>query len=62
MYPWDDWLDGQSHKLTRGEDFRTSPHSFARAAHSAAQVRGRKVRTSIEGVDIITIQAYEESR
>ena len=62
MYPWDEWLDGQPRKLTRGEDFQVSPHSFGRAAHAAARVRGKRLRTSIEGVDIITIQAYEESR
>ena len=60
-YPWDDWLDGQARRLVRDVDFQVSPHSFGRAAHAAARVRGKKLRTSVEGVDIITIQAYEES-
>lgn len=39
-YPWDQWFNGATHELTRGEDFWCNPHNFRGTVVYAAGVRG----------------------
>ncbi len=55
-YPWDEWLDGFAWRLTRGEDFVPTSESFRSMAYDAAELRGLKCQTKIDG-DSLTIQA-----
>lgn len=59
VYNWDAWLDGQIWKFTEGEDFATTPVTFAKAARQAAARRGLEVRTKtkeVDGVGYVWIQ------
>ena len=46
-YPWDEWLDGQTRELVRGEDFTINTSAFARSAYAAAQMRGKRARITV---------------
>jgi hypothetical protein len=46
-YPWDEWLDGSTWKLTPGEDFTIPAGNMTSQAHQAARTRGGSVRTGI---------------
>jgi hypothetical protein len=59
MYPWNDWFDGQTWKLTWGQDFLSpSVSKFRDQVKYVARVREVAVRTRIKG-DSLYIQAYE---
>lgn len=59
-YRWEEWLDGQAWKLTRGVDFTVSPNRFRQGSslQVAAAKRGMRVRTHVDG-DSVIIQAYK---
>ena len=46
-YPWDEWFDGQTRELVRGEDFTISTTAFGRSAYGAAQMRGKRARITV---------------
>jgi hypothetical protein len=46
-YPWDEWFDGRTRELVRGEDFTISTSAFARSAYAAAVLRGKRARISV---------------
>ena len=48
-YPWDEWLDGQTWRLVRGEDFTTQINSFRSTAIIRAKARGVKLKTVVDG-------------
>lgn len=57
-YDWDTLLSGDILKLSAGEDFNCTPHTFGMMARNQGKKRGLQVRTSMqdEGQSII-IQA-----
>lgn len=46
-YPWEDWMDGQAHKLVHGEDFDCSPKALVVLAHREAKKAGMTARTRL---------------
>ena len=59
-YPWNEWLDGRSWKLTKGEDFHIQPESFRATISVTAKRRGLKVRTKAFDGGMF-VQAYKEN-
>lgn len=57
-YPWEQWLDGTIWHLEHGKDFSVEVESMRVNIYTAAERRDLKVRTSVEGEDIV-MQAYE---
>lgn len=55
-YPWDLWLDGQIHQLTKGEDFDREPYRFARNFYTCANRYGYSARVVVRG-DQVFVQA-----
>lgn len=60
-YPWEEWMDGEIHKLYRDEDFPNAQvTSFRVRAHQVAKDHGLKVRTQIvDDGDAILLEFYE---
>ena len=58
-YPWDSWLDGGIYKLEHGKDFHGEVESMRVNIYTAAKRIGIRVRTSVEGADIV-MQAYDD--
>jgi hypothetical protein len=58
-YPWEEWLDGQIRKLTRGDDFDGPSMSVERVIRTSANRRGIRVRIRVEG-ESIYLQAHKE--
>jgi hypothetical protein len=50
-YPWDEWLDGRTWRLTQGEDFFPHPLMMERIIRTRATGRGAKVRLRHEPLD-----------
>lgn len=60
VYPWEDWMDGEIHKLYKGEDFNGEAKSFRVSAHRTAKSYGLKVHTEIvDDGEAILIEFYE---
>jgi len=59
VYPWDEWLDGQVWRLTRGEDFNCLASSFQCMVSRVAKVRGLLCSTAREGDDAVIVQAFK---
>lgn len=57
-YPWDEWSDGKTRRLTMGVDFHCTPRSMRRLTHRAARNRGLGAYTSIRD-KVITIRFIE---
>lgn len=49
-YPWDEWLNGDTWKLTAGEDFQTHPLMMERIIRTRAT--GRKARVRMRHVSV----------
>ena len=45
-YPWDEWFDGRTHMLTKGEHFHCKPETMAHAARDAGRRRKLDVDAS----------------
>lgn len=56
-YPWEKWLDGQTHNLVQGEDFTTSHRYFLENARRAAAKQGKHLMSRSSG-SILHITAY----
>ena len=52
-YPWDEWLDGSTWRITRGADFDSQARAMVKLVHHAARRRGQLVATQIEGDSVI---------
>tara|TARA_B100000029_G_scaffold40251_3_gene37615 strand:- start:2140 stop:2361 length:222 start_codon:yes stop_codon:yes gene_type:complete len=52
-YPWNVWLDGNTRVLVRGTHFDPDPQSMRVTVYRAASRMGRKVRTVIDGDQLI---------
>lgn len=61
IYAWEQWLDGQAWKLTRGEDFKVEPTTFRLSVYQAAKRYGVKVHTSVQGKDLV-VQAIRRKK
>lgn len=60
LYPWDEWLNGQTWRISK-DDIRVAFTSFRSMAYSAAHIRGLRVRTVMDESSIV-IQAYEYAK
>lgn len=49
LYPWDEWTDGHAWRITRGEDFVSSPKSMGVTLYSHARRKGLDVHIRIDG-------------
>ena len=56
-HPWEEWLDGNPWRLTRGVDFDSTIVNFRDGVHRAASTRGVRAITRQESDDVIVIQA-----
>jgi hypothetical protein len=64
LYPWDKWSDGRIWRAVRGKDFKVSILAMRNRCHNAAKIRGKRVRTKLEGEQALIFQFYkpEESQ
>ena len=59
-YPWDLWLDGNQHRVTKGIEFEMSISRFQSLLHSkASQMGNLKVKTGSRG-DTLFFQFIEK--
>lgn len=56
IYPWDQWLDGQSWRLVRKVDFFITLSSMKNYIYIMARKRGLKAKIAVEG-DVIYMKA-----
>ncbi|GAA2141530.1 hypothetical protein GCM10009760_25790 [Kitasatospora kazusensis] len=63
-YPWDEWLDGQTRIIVRGEDFHVPPTSLRALIYTRARCSGLRIVSAFEGPvgapDSIRFRAYRE--
>lgn len=59
-YPWDEWLDGQTRRLKKGEDFTCPVVNMRSQVYVAAKRLGKKVRISLTSDDSLYIKATEK--
>ena len=52
-YPWDEWLDGSTWRITRGADFDGKVVSMRKMVSLAGRQRGLRAETRIEGDSLI---------
>ena len=57
IYPWAEWLDGQTRILTRGQDFQVTAMSLRNTVQVNGGRHGFQVRTRILDEDRIQLQA-----
>jgi hypothetical protein len=57
VYPWDRWLDGETHTLESGTHFQCSLSSFRTQLYQQARARGHKVTIKRIHDDHILIRA-----
>jgi len=57
-YPWDEWLDGKTRILTRGEDFDSSVAAVRNSIYIKGYRRNVKVRIRIIDENTVQIQAF----
>ena len=48
LYPWREWLDGQTRTIVQGVDFHTDLRAFRNAIYSATHRRGFKSSCSVD--------------
>lgn len=58
LYDWENWFDGQSWKLVRGEDFSTDVVAFRRYLYTVAHTKKVRVRTKVVGDDALMVAAF----
>lgn len=58
LYPWKEWFDGRTWKLSRTIDFNIPAKHFRNCVTNKASTLNIKVRTSVRGDDVF-IQQYE---
>lgn len=47
LYPWDEWLNGETWELRQGSDYPTPTERFRQTAWEAARTRGMKIATRL---------------
>lgn len=52
-YPWDEWMDGSTWRITRGADFDVKVLSIRSGVHRCARQRGLRSEARIEGDSLI---------
>lgn len=57
LYPWDEWFDGKTRILTRGDDFICTLTTIRAGIHTAAFRRGKSIRTRQISDTQIQVQA-----
>lgn len=60
-YPWDEWLNGESWRLTRGVDFQVSLQALRAAASQAAKRQGCRVTTRKVNDTTLVLRAVREA-
>ena len=55
-YPWNDWADGSTWKLTLGEDFTVDREKFRRSVHAQAERHGMRAITRSDGPKHLLVQ------
>ena len=58
-YPWDEWFDGKTRILVRGEDFTVTPASIRNTISVNAFRRRTGVRTRILDGNRVLVQALQ---
>lgn len=55
IYPWDEWLDGSTWLLTKGEDFDIQIESMRQSIYNMARRRGghARVSTTVDGTGVL---------
>jgi hypothetical protein len=60
-YPWEDWFDGRTHILSRGEDFACGTISIRNTIRTNAMRHNMFVRTRELPGDRVAVQATARS-
>lgn len=55
-YPWEEWLDGRTWELTRGEDFTSNALAFRNQIYTRARDFGKLVSVTIVDDDTLRMQ------
>ncbi len=62
LYPWDEWSDGRSRRLYRGQDFSAELLSFRTMVHRKARDLNKRAETQINAADqTIKVQFLEKT-
>jgi uncharacterized protein YwgA len=61
-YPWSQWLDGQTWRLSNGDDFRVKPTTLVGYAKKAAKERGLALDSKIESETTVVLRARRPNR
>lgn len=59
-YNWDEWLDGQTWHLKKGEDFSVASGALRAAAANAAKVRGLVLKAKITPEGDVVLRAVKK--
>lgn len=58
-YPWDEWIDFETHTAVRGKDFTVSPNSFRNQLYLKAVKVGLRVKTHLKpSANDVTFRFY----
>jgi hypothetical protein len=61
IYPWDKWTDGQTWRVTFGEDYFVATQHFRNMLHGRAKTLGLLVETSVmTGESAVTFRFWKE--
>lgn len=58
-YPWNEWLDGSSWRLIRGEDYDIEDNNMRMQVRGAAKRRNLQVIVVSPSAGVVELQAYE---
>ena len=56
FYPWESWMDGQTHRAKSGEDYTCSDVQFQNALHQRARATKKKVTTGSPERGVVEFQ------
>lgn len=56
-YPWEQWFDGRTWELTKGEDYNVQNENMRSATYIAAKRSGKRVSISVVDETTIRLQA-----
>lgn len=60
-YPWQNWIDGETHVLCKGKDFHVSVDNFRVVAYQTAYRLGIKVHVhKDEAAGTVSVQFYKK--
>lgn len=62
LYPWEEWQDGQTRRIVRGEDFQVDPKVMQGQIKVRGSKVGRKTATNVQGDAVVfAFQRPDES-